>query len=223
MPGKILVMRHADVYDSPRGERVLYGNADGYWLSHLGIRQAMASGHYIASQCELDYIAHSPLERTEQTARLVVDHNPANPRFEAVPDIRDIGVDPWAGNLLRTEWTDNRQKYWEMQMSGEVPGLEHPEEIQKRVVRAFNRIIEEHRDENILLVSHGDPICFLLQHLLHEPLEPLVNYHMGVNKAAVFQVQLEPEVAVRKLFEPREYGTVYPRSKREELAAESAT
>ena len=146
----------------------------------------------------------------------MVDFNPANPQFEAVHDIRDIGVDPWAGKLLRTDWTDNRQKYWEMQMSGEVEGLEHPEEIQKRVVRAFERIVEEQRGKNILLVSHGDPICFLLQHFLHEPLESLVNYHMGVNKAAVFQIKLEPEVAVTKLFEPREYGTVYPRAKRGE-------
>ncbi len=211
--GRLMVMRHADVYDNPGGDRVLYGNSPGYWLSQLGVRQSFATGHFLKGYCDLDLVVHSPLERTEQTARIVIQQNESSPTMLPDHEIRDIGVDPWQNKLLRTEWSDNRESYWKKQLSQAEKGLEHPQDIQERMVKTFLHYAEENNGKNILLVSHGDPICFLLQHYLHEQLEPLINYHMGVNKAALFEIELQPEIAVRKLYEPREYGTVYPQER----------
>ena len=130
--------------------------------------------------------------------------------------IRDIGVGPWAGKLPRREWTEHRDRYWEEQMRGGVKGLEPPADIQQRMVDAFQRVIEQHNGKNVLMVSHVDPICFLCQHYLNEPLEPLISYHLGVNKAAVFEIKPYEPVSVTKLFEPYEYGTVYPRAQLEQ-------
>lgn len=211
MARKLLLMRHGDVYDNPGGERVLYGNLPGFWLSQLGIRQCLAAGEFLRNHCKIDMAVVSPLERTRQTAAIVIERNPADPSIVYEPLIRDIGVDPWQGQLPRKAWTDNRDEFWQMQTEQRLEGLEHPDQIRQRMVTAFEKHAAEHPDKTILFVSHGDPICFLLQHYRQEKLEPLIHYHLGVNKADIFQVDLEPVTKVAKLFEPLEYGTVYPR------------
>lgn len=211
MARSILLMRHADVYDNPGGGRVLYGNLPGFWLTQLGIRQAEAAGDFLRHHLKLDVVVSSPLERTRQTAEIVMVRNQGDPEFIHDPELRDIGVNPWQGNVAREDWTENREKYWEQQVQQTYDGLERPDGMQARAVGAFERHTSEHPDANMLFVSHGDIICFLLQHFTGEPLEPLVHYARGVNKCSVFNVDPGPPAKVGKLFEPIEYGTVYPR------------
>ena len=213
MSRKLLIMRHADVYDNPGGKRVLYGNLPGYWLTQLGIRQARAAGDFLKYHCKLDLVVSSPLERTRQTSEIVIVHNNGNPELLLDEELRDIGVRPWEGKVLREEWTANRGKHWQQQLNQSVKDLEHPQAMQDRALRAFSKHIEQHPSANILFVSHGDIICFLLQHFANEPLEPLVDYHRGVNKASVFGIDTGPPAVITKLYEPSEYGSVYPRGR----------
>ena len=115
----------------------------------------------------------------------------------------------------------NLDGFWLSQLgvrqAGALPGLEHPEKTQRRVVECIERAIQRYPGRNLLFVTHGDPMCFLFEYLRGESLEPLVSYPLGVNKATVFMAcfepGIEPDEAVRKLFEPGEYSTVYPRPK----------
>ena len=215
--GMVLMMRHADVYDNPGTTRRLYGNLDGFWLSQLGVRQAMDAGKFLRKLCRLDVVIHSPLERTEQTARIVIDHNLGEPKRFADSALLDIIVPPWQGKVSRSRWTKHRKSFWAQQMTGALPGLEHPEKTQRRVVECIERAIQRYPGRNLLFVTLGDPMCFLFEYLRGESLEPLVSYPLGVNKATVFMAcfepGIEPDEAVRKLFEPGEYSTVYPRPK----------
>ena len=204
-------MRHADVYDAPGGNRVLYGNLPGFWMTHLGIRQAQATGDYIRDHCKLDRVICSPLERTRQTAEIVLSRTCCGSELVVEPGLRDIGVGPWEGRVSRDEWSEKRHEFWRRQLEGAEDGLEHPEEMQQRALEVFHRHDGADPDANILFVSHGDIISFILQHFADEPLEPLVHYHRGVNKASLFQVEIGPPHRIDKLFEPSEYGTVYPR------------
>lgn len=213
MSRNILVMRHADVYDNPGGKRVLYGNLPGYWLTQLGIRQARAAGDFLRDLCKLDIVVSSPLERTRQTSEIVIVRNNGNPELLLEEELRDIGVTPWEGEVLREDWTANRERHWQQQLDQSIEDLEHPKAMQERALRAFRKHVDQHQDANILFVSHGDIICFLLQHFANEPQEPLVNYHRGVNKASVFGIDSGPPAVITKLYEPTEYGTVYPRGR----------
>lgn len=204
-------MRHADVYDAPGGNRVLYGNLPGFWLTHLGIRQAQATGDFIREHCKLDLVVCSPLERTRQTAEIVLSRTCCGSGLVVDPGLRDIGVGPWEGRVSREEWSGKRHEFWRRQLECAEEGLEHPEEMQQRAVKAFHHHANANPEANILYVSHGDIISFILQHFAGEPLEPLVNYHRGVNKASLFSVEVGPLRRLAKLFEPSEYGTVYPR------------
>ena len=135
----------------------------------------------------------------------------SKPKIVLDSRLEDIGVGPWQGVVTRKDWTDHRQRYWDLQLAaGGNNGLEHPRQTQERIVTAFMEHVANFRDESVLLVSHGDVLCFLLQHLAGEELEPLVTYKRGVNKASLFAIRPDGQPKIEKIFEPEEYGTVYP-------------
>lgn len=63
------VVRHGEVYNP---EKVLYGRLPGYRLSGLGIDQAALTAAFLAER-DISYLAASPLERAQQTARPIAE------------------------------------------------------------------------------------------------------------------------------------------------------
>jgi broad specificity phosphatase PhoE len=126
-------------------------------LTELGRQQAEALADKLAAVAELSAIYTSPLRRALDTAAVVG----ARTGLEPVPlgDLREVDVGAWAG-LSRPEveaqfpaafrrWLDGGEG-WE---DGESYAA-----MSARVLRALLQAAEEHRGEQILLVSHGGPI-----------------------------------------------------------------
>jgi broad specificity phosphatase PhoE len=74
------LLRHGEVFN-PDG--VLYGRLPGYALSDLGVAQAKLAAEYLA-QHDVGYLASSPLERAQQTAKPLA----AALRLDVVVDAR---------------------------------------------------------------------------------------------------------------------------------------
>lgn len=244
---RILAVRHGDIYDSPGGKKELYGNRPHfYWLNPLGIKQAKASGAFIAEHYPLDVVVYSPRERTRQTAEIIVGSiiitgsrdraryvTEAELKGEELPrpeegeilmiseeEIRDIVVEPWEGTD-RAVWTRDRMKYWELQLQGELEGVQTPQQTQARMVGAFNKYTSAYPIETIAFISHGDLICHLLQHFREEPLAPLTEYSIipygQIEKASVWGIrpdEEDPKDRVMKFCEYLEYGDHQPARKR---------
>ena len=126
-------------------------------LTELGRQQAEALADKLAAVAELSAIYTSPLRRALDTAAVVA----ARTGLEPVPlrDLREVDVGAWAG-LSRSEveaqfptafrrWLDGGEG-WE---DGESYAA-----MSARVLRALLLAAEEHRGEQILVVSHGGPI-----------------------------------------------------------------
>lgn len=67
---ELYLIRHAH---PKQGTGLLYDRVPGPPLSDAGREEAHAAGLYLA-QCSLDQIYVSPLDRTQETARLIVEH-----------------------------------------------------------------------------------------------------------------------------------------------------
>ncbi|MGH3544330.1 MAG: histidine phosphatase family protein [Mycobacteriales bacterium] len=67
------VVRHGEVHNL---EKILYGRAPGFRISARGQQMALAAGDYLAgltAQPPVSYVAASPLERAQQSARVIAD------------------------------------------------------------------------------------------------------------------------------------------------------
>ena len=81
----VYLIRHSDV-ENPQS--VLYGHLDGFPLSELGRRRAEALAERLAGT-GITRIISSPLERAQETARIVASQLPEQVEIEIDPQLRE--------------------------------------------------------------------------------------------------------------------------------------
>jgi probable phosphoglycerate mutase len=152
-PTIVLLVRHGT---TPTTGRKLPGRARGLHLADEGRRQAEAVAQRLSS-VPLAAIYASPLERARETAAPV-----AAARRQAVrvdPDLSDLDVGDWTGASLRRLARRPEWRVVQRHPSGfRFPGGESFVAMQARVTEAIGRIVERHRGNTVMAVSHADPI-----------------------------------------------------------------
>jgi probable phosphomutase (TIGR03848 family) len=162
----LVLVRHATT--AATGKR-LGGWTPDVHLDDAGIAQAEATAERLAP-LPIAAVYASPLDRTQETARIV-----AKPHGLRVRTRRGIGEVDYG------EWTDKplgqlrRRKQWaSIQATPSrvtFPGGESIRGAQQRAVDATEELAAEHGDETIVLVSHADVIKAIVAHHLAMPLD----------------------------------------------------
>ena len=135
-------------------------------LSDEGRRQAHRLGARLAAE-PIDVAFASPMQRTMDTARLIVA--PAGIEVTPVDGIREIAHGRWEGmrradveRLFPEEYSRYEHDPYTFAPVGGESGLQ----VTARALPALLRIVEEHCDQRILVVSHKATIRLLLSTLL---------------------------------------------------------
>jgi broad specificity phosphatase PhoE len=145
----IYLVRHGDVYNP---QQVLYERLPGFPLSDLGRTQAHALGKFLSTK-SLRALYASPLERTQETARIISSYHRD---LTVIPEERIIEVStPARGRkmeeLARENWNFYKKEHIEA-------GGERLSDIWRRMRHMFAEVRKKHAGQEIALVSHGDPI-----------------------------------------------------------------
>lgn len=162
----IVLVRHATT--AATGKR-LGGWTPGVHLDEAGKAQAEATAERLAG-ARIAAVYSSPLERTQDTARIV-----ARPHGLKVRTRRGLGEVDYG------EWTDRplgqlrRRKLWPVIQATPsrvtFPGGESIRGAQARAVDATESLAAEHPGEVIVCVSHADVIKAVVAHHLGMPLD----------------------------------------------------
>jgi broad specificity phosphatase PhoE len=144
-------MRHAEVYNP---EEIYYGRLPGYRLSDNGRRQAQAAAETLCHK-ELAAIYTSPMLRARQTARILQALHPTTP--VRVSSLLQEVYTPFDGmtheELLARDWD---------LYSDTAAHFETPADVLGRVRQFIERARRRHAGQEIVAVTHGDVLCFLL-------------------------------------------------------------
>lgn len=150
----MVLVRHGQ---TPTTGAILPGRAPGLHLAEAGAAQADAVAERLAGVEQVAAVYTSPLERTRETARPIARARGLKVRVER--GLLECDFGEWTGRTLKElgklpEWA-TVQRY----PSGfRFPGGESFREMQARVTGALARLVERHRGEVIVAVSHADPI-----------------------------------------------------------------
>ncbi len=156
---KLVLVRHAVTAQTGP---LLSGRAPGIDLSDTGREQARAVGERLAA-LPVAAVYASPIERTTQTAEAIAAHH-------ALPVVALVGVleadyGEWTGgaiaDLAKTELWKTVQR---APSRARFPSGESIAEMQVRMVSALEKLLESHRGETIVVVSHADPIKSAIAH-----------------------------------------------------------
>jgi broad specificity phosphatase PhoE len=176
--GKTIVhlVRHGAV-DNP--DKIRYGRLPGWHLSTEG-RQAVEQASLFFVNRPITHIYTSPLERTQQTATLLALGFPHVP---ITLDDRILEVKTGAEYEGKVR-TDTFIYPKESQ-----PDFETQDDIVKRFRHFLEEKVVEHNGQEIIAVSHGDPIALIAHYYLYNKAE--VTEGMYPNFASIFSLCFE--------------------------------
>ena len=162
----IIFLRHAQAENNTK--RILAGRTEGVPLTKTGIEQAERIAKYLAS-IDISAIYSSPIERARHTAGIIAKNCSLE---EVVIDERLTEID--MGKFTRMNYDDMFAKYGNIFLKfyeNDPVISEHEVEtfpdVQKRVLDMVDHVLKKHNNENVILVTHMDPIKSMLAKVMN--------------------------------------------------------
>ena len=174
----IIFLRHAQAENNTK--RILAGRTEGVPLTKTGIEQAERIAKYLAP-IDISAIYSSPIERAKHTAEIVANaFDQDTVGVELDERLTEIDM----GKFTHMNYDDMFAKYGNIFLKfyeNDPVISEHEVEtfpdVQKRVLDMVDHVLKKHNNENVILVTHMDPIKSMLakvMNLLPETLFELI-------------------------------------------------
>lgn len=164
----------------------LSGWTPGVLLNEVGKAQVARLGEEMKAT-PLAAVYASPLERTVETARAVA--GPQGIEVQLRDGIGEVKYGDWTGKWVSDVADDPEWKRWNtLRGESRCPGGESMLEIQARVVSELFDIARAHAEQNVAIVSHGDPIRAAVAYFLGVPLDLFLR--LQIDPASVSAVQI---------------------------------
>ena len=177
----IIFLRHGQAENNTK--KILAGRSPGVNLTETGIQQAEETGKILES-LNVSKIYSSPIDRALQTAEIVGKHCD----LDITSDQRLIELD--MGKFTKMPYDEIFAKHGNVFLkfyegSDEVSenGVETFASVQKRVFHMVDFVVNNHKNENVVLVTHMDPIKAMIGNVLS--LKPEILFELIIANASL--------------------------------------
>jgi len=158
--GQIIFLRHAQAKNNT--ERILAGRTEGVPLTDTGIKQAEQTAQLL-KHMNISAIYSSPIERAKHTAEIAGKHNSLDITID--DRLNELDMGKFTGMPYDEIFTSHGNvfmKFYNSELEIAHNGVETFPDVKKRILGIVDHVIEKHPDENVLLVTHMDPIKAML-------------------------------------------------------------
>ena len=180
---RIILVRHGET-EWNRSRRI-QGSNSNISLNETGRQQAESLALRLKSE-PVQAIYSSPLQRTLDTAQAIARHHQLEVQLE--PDLREFDL----GELEGIKIEDLNKGYREILLinsQGEilprVPGGESLKEVQQRVWSTVQRLVSQHPDGLIVVVSHYFALLTIICHGLNLPLLEMARLRLDASSMSI--------------------------------------
>ena len=163
------LVRHGRVHNP---EKIFYGRLPGFALSSQGLREARCAAQTLSRE-PLAAVYTSPLLRARQTARAIqACHRHLRIRTSVL--LTEV-YSPYEGQPTNVVNALGGDVY-----SGTAPPYEQPQDIIRRVQKFIRRIRKHFAGRQVVAVTHGDVITFMLLWANDLPAKPEYKRNLSV-------------------------------------------
>jgi len=180
-------LRHAQAKNNV--ERVLAGRSLGIPLTEFGVQQAEKIANFL-EPLKISAIYSSPIERAVHTSEIVSEK--LNIHYEIDERLTEIDMGIFSGMYYEEMFARHGNiflKFYQDNPLIEKNGVETFSNVKKRVLDMVNYCSQKHDSENILLVTHMDPIKAMISTVLQ--LKPESLYELIIRNASLTIVKKE--------------------------------
>jgi probable phosphoglycerate mutase len=171
MEKTIFLVRHAEP-DRIGEQRRYLGQSDPI-LGTTGICQAQRLSQILRNWA-IQAVYSSDLQRAVYTALGIVQNEHCH--LEKIREFREINLGEWEGRTfleVKAQYPVEYEKRGLDLVNYQTPGGESFVDLQKRVLPAFEKVVEK-TNGNLVIVAHAGVNRVLLSHLMQRPLKELL-------------------------------------------------
>jgi len=158
--GSIIFLRHGQALNNT--QRILAGRTPGIPLTEKGIDQAEKAAKFLEDM-NISAIYSSPIERAKSTAQIVGNHNSIDVKID--DRLIELDMGKFTGvpyDEIFSSHGNVFMKFYKGELEIAHNGVETFTDVKKRVLGIVDHVIENHPNENVVLVTHMDPIKAML-------------------------------------------------------------
>lgn len=172
---KFIITRHGQTEWNV--QKRMQGQADSP-LTELGRQQAEALGNRL-NCVDFNAVYCSTLQRTIDTANIICKNKGINPI--PLASLMEIGIGDWSGKLMtevESEYPDVADDFWNHPESY-IPacGGETYAELKERASKTLLELAKKHKNETVLIVSHGIVLKALYNYFRYQPITDMARNH----------------------------------------------
>lgn len=167
MQTTIYLIRHGEI-DNPQG--VLYGRSINLHLSTIGKQKIAQLGETLKKQKEkIEKIYTSPLTRAVQTSEILAQTIglPDKETIFIETDLIDVDISALVGKPLSLRQEIHACGTDEYSEEFVKQGNESRKSVVDRMYGVFQNVLQENKNHCVAIVSHGDPLRFLIEKITH--------------------------------------------------------
>lgn len=193
---KVIIVRHGQTDENIN--KVIAGQGIDSLLSEGGVQQAKKLGLHLKKE-KIDVAYVSDQKRAVQTLEHILEHH-LSVKAVKDKDLRERSYGEFEGMLSKEAWETMEKSPLAFELV-KPKGGESTTEVHKRVGKFFNSLLDKHKDETVLIVSHGRAIALLLLHILDKPIykENQEAHRPGNTGVAILEIVEGKPVRVHKL------------------------
>lgn len=191
----VFLIRHGEI-DNPK--QVCYGRNIDFLLNEIGKKQIQ----HIAQKIKgLGYIINkiycSPLSRTRESSKIIAEvfHIPSEIFIK--DDLTDANIPVFAGKPITILEKLHEQGTDEYTSEYVKQGNEDRDHMANRMKKTFDLVISENKSKTVAIVSHGDPLGFLLYKLTNPgevmPFSSILKKTEFIQKGEAVKIVLDNE------------------------------
>jgi len=161
---KVILVRHGQTLWNL--EMKYQGHCD-VALTEKGIKQAELAANFLAKE-PISAVYASDLCRALATAECIAQKH--NVQVTAIPQLREINFGQWEGltyDKINNQWSEIMAKLFTHPDEIQIPDGETFREVKERATVALTKLVAQHPNETIVVVSHGGTIRTLLCAILN--------------------------------------------------------
>ncbi len=163
MTTTLILIRHGE---TPYNRDRRYQGHRDTPLTKKGKRQAKEIAIRLRNE-SLDAIYSSDLKRTRYTAEVMNDYYSL--KINILPQLREIDFGDWEGKThdeIQREWRRLLDE-WEREPSKiKIPRGESIKDLAERIRSTIKKIVSNHPDQRVAIITHGGPIRIILMDAL---------------------------------------------------------
>ena len=198
---RLILVRHGSTAWNEEGK---YQGTVDVPLSDKGRQEAEMVAERLRHE-KIDAVYSSNLRRARETAEIIA--RPHGLPVQVVDELGEINFGDWEGltaQEIKDKFGEEAYRTWlEDPVNADISGGDRITDFAERVIRGFDRIIQAHQDDTVVVATHGGALMVLGCHLHGDDLSCFRKYYH--HNAAISVVELEGDVLQIKQLNYRDH------------------